>query len=77
MLLERALALSAAGIAGGILTSLYLTRFLQTMLYNVNATHTPTLVAAVVLLLGVTVIAISIPVRRATSLNPITVLTEE
>jgi len=77
MMLGRGLLLASLGIAGGLLTSLYLTRFLRTMLYNVKSTDLPILAATAAVLMSVTVVAISVPVRRATRVDPIRVLKEE
>lgn len=70
----QAATVTAIGIAGGLAASLILTRLLTTLLFQIGTADPLTYGTIIVLLLGVTVAASWIPARRATRVNPITVL---
>jgi ABC-type antimicrobial peptide transport system permease subunit len=63
---------AAAGAAGSILAG----RALASQLYGVEPTDILSIVAALVLLLGTAVLAIWLPARRATRIQPIVALRE-
>ena len=66
--------LAAIGVAGGVLGSLVLTRYMQSMLYGV-ATIDPVTIAAASTALGtVAVAAAYLPARRAAQVDPVDVL---
>jgi ABC-type antimicrobial peptide transport system permease subunit len=74
---RRGATLVAAGIVLGILGSLTLTRFVEALLFGVTPTDAATL-AAVALGLGlVGSLACYLPARRATRLDPMSVLRSE
>jgi putative ABC transport system permease protein len=66
--------LIAVGILAGVLGALLLTRFLDTLLFNLSAHDPPTFVAIVVLLAVVAGVACLLPARRASRLDPMVAL---
>jgi ABC-type antimicrobial peptide transport system permease subunit len=74
MVVVRGLALTGAGLAAGLALAWALTRTLQNLLYGVSAGD-PATFGAVVALLGVIALAACyIPARRASRMDPTTVL---
>lgn len=65
------------GLAAGLLGSLALTRFLQTMLFDVKATDPITFAAIPLLLAAVALAACFVPARRATRVDPLVALRHE
>jgi putative ABC transport system permease protein len=65
------------GIGIGILAAMGLTRFLETLLFNVQPIDAPTYAAVAVALTGVALLASYIPARRAMRVDPITALRNE
>jgi len=65
------------GLAAGLLSSLALTRFLQTMLFNVKPADPVTFLAISLLLVVVTLLACLVPARRASRLDPLIALRHE
>jgi putative ABC transport system permease protein len=74
MVMRRSLALAVAGIAVGLGASLYLTRFLQSLLFGVKATDAIAFAGAGAALLGVALLAGYLPARRASRIDPAVVL---
>jgi predicted permease len=74
MIQRNALALTAAGIAIGIPLSLALYRLLENQLFGVEPNDTLTLASTAAILAAVAVAAAWIPARRASSIEPATVL---
>jgi putative ABC transport system permease protein len=64
----------ALGLAGGVLGVMLVARLLQNLLYGVEPFDPMALGAAVLLLLASALVALLGPVRRATRVDPITVL---
>lgn len=77
MVLRRALAQTAIGLAIGLPAALVAGRFLSNQLYGVSAHDPAVVVAALVVLALVAVIAGVIPARRAASIDPIKALRSE
>lgn len=77
MILGHGMKLALCGVAGGILGSLVLTRFLATLLWGVTATDLPTFAIATALVLGVSILATGLPAWRATRIDPATALRAE
>jgi len=75
--LRYALTLAAIGVAGGLVASLGLTRFLVTLLYGVRPLDGVTIAGAVVVLLGCCAFAGLWPARRAASIDPMRTLRAE
>jgi putative ABC transport system permease protein len=74
LVLGEGIKLAAVGVAAGLLASFGLTRFMSTILYAVTSTDLVTFVAVPVVLVLVAVLAVFIPARRATRVDPIVVL---
>ncbi|HYH45984.1 MAG TPA: ABC transporter permease, partial [Thermoanaerobaculia bacterium] len=66
-----------AGVALGLAGSLALTRFLESLLFGVTPTDPLTFGAVALLLVGVAAVASWLPARRATRVDPMTVLRQE
>jgi predicted permease len=75
--LSQGLRLTLAGVLLGLGSSLFLTRFLRSLLYGVTVTDWPTLTAVIVLLGCVALLASVLPARRATRIAPVTALHHE
>jgi predicted permease len=64
----------SVGILAGVAAALYLVRYMETLLYGVEAADPATLLQVVVLLLGVSLLANLVPALRATRLDPVIAL---
>jgi putative ABC transport system permease protein len=62
------------GLAIGLAAALAMTRALESLLYQIKATDPITFVVAVLVLIGVAVVALYIPGRRAAKLEPMDAL---
>jgi putative ABC transport system permease protein len=71
---RRALNILSLGVAAGIVTSLMLTRLLQSQLWNVEPTDPATFVIVTIVLVVVALAAAFIPIRRAAGVDPTTAL---
>jgi predicted permease len=77
LVLGQALRITVAGLALGLLSTLWLTRFLAALLFDVQPTD-PTIYAVVVsTLLGLALLAGCVPARRAVRIDPASVLRSE
>jgi putative ABC transport system permease protein len=77
MVLGEGLGLIAVGVAAGLAGALFLTRFLEALLYGVTPTD-PAIFAAVPLLLAaVALLACYLPARRAARVDPMAALRQE
>jgi putative ABC transport system permease protein len=77
MVVREGLAVAGAGLAAGLLGALALNRLLGSMLYGVKPTD-PTVYGALVLILGtVALLALIVPARRATRVDPLITLRAE
>jgi len=77
MVLAYGTRLAVFGIAAGVLLALAASRFLQSMLFEVNTTDPKTFIAVSVLFGGVAVVASYIPARRAARVDPVVALRYE
>jgi putative ABC transport system permease protein len=74
MVLRRVLLLIGIGIAAGVVATMWLSRYVETLLYGVTREDPRTLVAAAFVLVAVGVAAGWIPARRASRIDPARVL---
>jgi putative ABC transport system permease protein len=77
MVMREGLLLSAAGIAGGLIAALVLTRYLETLLYAVRPTDPLVYATVSAVLAGAAMAGCLFPARRATHVDPAVVLREE
>ncbi len=76
-ILRSALTLTGIGIAAGLVASLWLTRFLESLLYGVRPLDLPAFLGAVFVLLACALLAGWLPARRAASIDPMQTLRAE
>jgi putative ABC transport system permease protein len=77
LVLKTGMALTAAGLAIGVLGALGLTRLLASFLFGVSARDPGTLLVVSAVLTMVAVVACYIPARRATKVDPLVALRHE
>ena len=77
IVVEQGLALAVTGSVLGIATSFGMTRYLGSILYDVDPGDPVTLVAVTAILLFVAFVACFIPARRATNVDPMVALRYE
>jgi putative ABC transport system permease protein len=77
LVLRQGLAVAGVGLALGVLGAWALTGLLESLLFEVSARDLATFVTVPVILAVVAVAACWIPARRATRVDPVTVLREE
>ena len=77
MVIRQGLTMALAGVAIGIGAALGLTRFLTSMLFEVNPTDPVTFVAVALGLAAVALVACYVPARRATRVEPVIALRYE
>jgi predicted permease len=75
--LEEGALIVALGVISGLAGSFLLTRFLQSMLFDVKPTDPITFTAITALLAGVGLLACLIPARKATRVDPLVALRHE
>jgi ABC-type antimicrobial peptide transport system permease subunit len=75
--LKPGLILTAIGVAGGIVASLFLTRMMATLLFAVTPTDLVTYGGVTLVLAVVALLACYIPARRATKVDPMVALRYE
>ena len=69
--------MAGIGVAVGVIASAALTRLMSALLYGVSPTDPVTLLTAVAVFLAVALLAICIPARRATQIDPMEALRYE
>lgn len=77
MVLKQGVRLVAIGLMIGTVCSLVLTRAISSLLYGVSASDSITYLAVSAILLTVAVVAVSVPARRATRVDPVIALRYE
>jgi putative ABC transport system permease protein len=68
--MAQGLRISLTGIGVGVITALFLTRFLRSLLYGVGATDPLTFATVVALVLMITITATAFPAWRAARIDP-------
>jgi predicted permease len=74
LVVRQGLSLALVGSAAGVAVAFGVTRYLKSMLYDVNANDPATLAGVTILLVLVALAACFIPARRATTVDPIIAL---
>ena len=77
LVLKEVAAMAAAGIAGGLVVALWLTRQVQSQLFGLAPNDPATLAGATLLLALIAIAAGYLPARRATTIDPILSLRSE
>ena len=77
LVLREGMSLALAGVAVGVVAALTLTRYLSTLLYTVKSTDPGVYAAVSTILVAVAAAGCWFPARRATTVDPSTVLREE
>jgi putative ABC transport system permease protein len=77
LIIGRGLALTFGGIATGLLASLALMRWLESLLFEVSPTDTLTFACVALLLALMALLACYVPARRATKVDPLVTLRHE
>ncbi len=77
LVLRDVLVLLTAGIVAGIGISFWATRLMRTMLFDLNAHDSKTIILAVAILAGVSLLAAYLPARRAMRVDPMVALRSE
>jgi len=77
MFLRQGLALSAVGLAIGLVASLALTRLMSSLLFGIGPTDVATYVAALGVILAAAALASYLPARRASAVDPMETLKAE
>jgi putative ABC transport system permease protein len=77
MVLREALTTAALGVFAGVISGLFLTRLMSSLLYGVNPNDWRTFLAVAVALLCVATAACAIPATRATRVDPVIALRYE
>ncbi len=77
MLLRQGMALAVSGLAIGMAGALTLTRFLESQLFAISPHDPVTYAATPLVLLAVAMLAVLVPARRATRVDPAIVLRSE
>ena len=74
MVVGRGMALAGIGVVAGLLGAALLTRYMQSVLYGIDASDVGTFVQVVVVLLGAALLASWLPARRAVAVSPVAAL---
>jgi putative ABC transport system permease protein len=77
MVLRKGILLTLLGLAAGLAGAFVLTRWMASMLFGVSASDPATYLIVIIVALGATLLACSIPARRATRVDPLVALRSE
>lgn len=77
MVMRQGMAVAGAGVAGGLIASVALTRYLGAMLFGVTARDPATFVALAAVMSIVSALACYVPARRAARVDPLTAIRAE
>ena len=76
-ILRESLTMASAGVVIGLLASLTLTRYLETLLFDVKSTDPAVYTSVAILMLSVAAAASYFPSRRAATVDPVVALRDE
>jgi predicted permease len=74
LVMRQGLVVASLGLVAGVVLSLSLTKLMSSLLYETPATDAFTFLAVALTLVGITVLACSLPARRALQIDPIQAL---
>jgi putative ABC transport system permease protein len=77
LVIGNGMRLAGAGIVLGVGGALWLTRLIESLLFEVKPTDPTTFTAAILLLASVALLACYVPARRATRVDPVVALRNE
>jgi ABC-type antimicrobial peptide transport system permease subunit len=77
LVVGQGMTLAMIGVGLGLVSALVVTRFIQSLLFNIAATDPLTFVLIPLLLLGVAFLAVYLPALKATRVDPVVVLRAE
>jgi ABC-type antimicrobial peptide transport system permease subunit len=77
LVVRQGLALTLPGVAAGTLLALWLTRWIASLLFQVEPTDPTTFAASGALLTAVALLACYVPARRASKVDPVVALRTE
>jgi hypothetical protein len=77
LVIRRGVITASAGIAAGLLAALFLTRFLQGLLYGVAPRDPLTFAVVALILLAIALLASAVPALRAARVDPLEALRSE
>jgi predicted permease len=77
MVMRAGMSMAALGIAAGLGGALVLTRFMQSLLFGVDAADPATFTAIIILLAAMALVATYVPARRAARIDPLISLRAE
>jgi predicted permease len=77
MVVRRGMGQAALGLAAGVAAALFLTRWLDSLLFQISPTDPMTLGVVTIALIAVALVACYWPARRATKVDPVRALSEE
>jgi ABC-type antimicrobial peptide transport system permease subunit len=77
LVVGQGMTLAMIGVGLGLVSALVVTRFIQSLLFNIAATDPLTFVLIPLLLLAVAFLAVYLPALKATRVDPVVVLRAE
>lgn len=77
LVVRKGLTLTLSGLAAGVVASLYLTQYLKTQIFGVEATDPVIYLTLSLTLLAVAMIAVILPARRAMQVDPVLAIRQE
>jgi putative ABC transport system permease protein len=77
MVVRAGMTMAVLGILAGLAGALLLTRFMQSLLFGVDAADPATFAAIIALLVSMALVATYVPARRAARIDPLVSLRAE